>query len=90
MAISAPRMARSRSGLAVGQLLAGEADRAALDDAARRIDQAQDGKAGDGLARARFAHQPQDLARRHVEIDAVDGAGDAFLGEEVRAQIADR
>jgi hypothetical protein len=45
----------------------------------------RDGKAGDGLARARFAHQPQDLAGRHVEIDTVDGAGHAFLGEKVRA-----
>jgi hypothetical protein len=72
-----------------GQLLAIEPDRAALDDAAWRIDQAQDGKAGDGLARPGFAHQAQDLARRDLEIDTVDRLGDAFLGEEMRAQVAD-
>ena len=76
-------------GLRGRQLFVAQFDRAALDDAARRIDQPQDREAGDRLARARFAHQAQDLARRHVEIDTVHGLGHAFLGEEVRAQVAD-
>ena len=50
----------------------------AFDDAARRIDQAEDRQAGDGLARARFADQPQHLAAADLEDDAVDRLGDAF------------
>ena len=62
---------------------------AAADDAARRIDQAHDGKAGDGLARARFADQPQHLAARHAEGDIVHRLHHAGAGEEMRAQVAD-
>ena len=90
MAISRPAdraqpLARQRH-----QVLALEADRAPLDDAARRIDQAEDREAGDGLAGARFAYQAQHLARRHVEVDAVDRLDDARLGEEMRAQVCGR
>ena len=54
------------------------------DDAARRIDQADDREAGDGLARARLADQPQHLAGADVKLDAVDRLHHAGLGEEMR------
>ena len=53
-----------------------------------RIDQAQDREAGDGLARAGLADQPQHLAARDVEDHAVDRLHHAGAGEEMRAQVA--
>jgi hypothetical protein len=63
---------------------------AALHDAAGRLrDEAHDRERGDGLARARLAHDAERLALVDVQIDAVDGAHDAVIGEEVRLQPAD-
>ena len=64
-------VAAQRAHLAFGQLrevLALIQDRAA-DDAARRIDQADDGEAGDRLAGAGFADQAQHLAAARREND---------------------
>jgi hypothetical protein len=49
--------------------------------AARRLQQADDGGAGERLARARFAHHAQDLARRDVEGDVVQRAQGAAAVE---------
>src|SRR6185503_8634197 len=59
----------------------------APNDAAGRIgNKTEDAQSGDALARARFAHQPKDLARHDVEGDAVDGLGDARFSEEVSSE----
>ena len=59
------------------------------DDAARRIDEAEDREAGDRLARAGFADQPEDFAARDLEADAVHRLDDALLGEEMRVEVFD-
>ena len=89
MAISAPRIARSRSGAAV--VSSSPSSRIELPSTMRpggsirpRME-----KPVTVLPEPGFAHQPEDLARRDLEIDAVDRLGDAFLGEEMRAQVAD-
>ena len=63
IAMRLPRSARISLVRQRREVLALEQDRAA-DDAAGRIDQADDREAGDRLARAGFADQPQDLAAR--------------------------
>ena len=45
-------------------------------------------KRGDALARAGFADDAERLAGGDREADAIDGAHDAFIGEELRAQVA--
>ena len=90
MLMSLPRIARisshesfSRS-RPLKQNLAG-------DDPARRIgNEAQDAQRGDALARAGLADEAEHFALPDVEIDAVDGLGDAGLGVEVGAQTANR
>ena len=52
----------------------------AAGNAARRIDEADDGGAGERLARAGFANDAQHLALGDVEGDAVDGLQDASRG----------
>ena len=71
---------------------AGEADRPR-----RRFDEPQHHAAGRRLAAARFAHERQRLARRHVEGEAVDGPhradgaleDDAALDREMLGQPGD-
>ena len=70
------------------QFLPGELHRTA-DDAAGRIDQSEDGKPRDALARARLADQPDDLASRHIERDAVNRLHDARAREEMSLEVAD-
>ena len=48
--------------------------RSVVGDTGARRQEAEGGKPGHALARARFAHDAQRLARRDREIDAVDGA----------------
>ena len=61
----------------------------AADDAPGRVDQPEDGEAGDRLAAAGLAHQPQHLAGLHLEAHAVDRAHHARRGEEVGFEILD-
>ncbi len=56
----------------------------------RRIDEARDGRTGDGLSGAGFAHHAQHLAARNVEGDAVDGLERAAPRDEFHTQVADR
>ncbi len=70
------------------EFLTGEPDRAA-DDPARRIDQPENGKPRDALARTRLADQPDDLARTDIERHAVDRLHDAGAREEMRRQVPD-
>ncbi len=70
------------------QVLALEHDPAA-DDLTRRIDQTQDREPGHGFARTGLPDQAHDLAPADAEADAVDGMGDAVLGEEMRFQVFD-
>ena len=67
------------------EILALEQD-AAADDPAGRIDEAEDREAGDRLARAGLADEPQHLAAADLEADAVDRLDDAPLGEEMRVR----
>ena len=61
---------------------------AAAGDTARRVDEAHDREAGDGLAGAGLADQPQDLAARDGERHVVHRLHHAGAGEEMRAQVA--
>src|SRR5690606_40328892 len=70
------------------QFFALEQDGAA-DIAARRIDQSEDGEAGDGLARAGFADQTEDLATSDRQAHTINGLHHAIGCEEVRLQVAD-
>ena len=81
-------MSRISFSPSVDEILSVEQDLAARLDAARRADQAQDRQRGHRLAAARLADEPDRLARADLEADAVDRAGDAVLGVEVRAEIA--
>src|SRR3546814_1375749 len=56
---------------------------------ARLVDQAEDGKAGDGLAASRLAHEAQHLALADAERHAVDRLHHAFAGEEVCREVPD-
>ncbi len=58
-------------------------------DAARRLEQADDGIAGQRLAGARFAHHAQDLAGRDVERHVVDREQRAAPRREFDAQVLD-
>ena len=60
----------------------------AFDDRIGIVDEAHDGEQRQGLARARFADDAQDLALRDIEGDAVDGAHQALLGAEGDLEIA--
>src|SRR5262249_45115724 len=71
------------------QLFAGEADRA-FDDAAGRIDEAEDRCAQYGLSRPGFADQAEHLARRDVEAHPVDRLHDTATDEEMRLEIFHR
>ena len=59
------------------------------DDAARRLDEPHDGKAGDGFAAARFADQRQRRAFRDGEADIVNRSDDAGARVEIGAEIFD-
>ena len=86
MPMRLPRMRRISSG---GRLSIRMPDRQdlAAGDAAGRIDQADHGQAGDGLAGAGFADHAQHLALGDVERDAVDGAQRAAAGDELDLQV---
>src|SRR5207244_748397 len=60
------------------------------DHATGRLHDLQHGPHGHALAAAALAHDPHDLARRHVERHAVDRAHQSLVEEEVHAQVADR
>jgi oligopeptide/dipeptide ABC transporter ATP-binding protein len=83
VALQAAQFARGQR----GQVAALEQGLAAH-DAARRIDQTHDGKARDGLARAGFTDQAQDLAAFQLKRDAIHGGQHARAGMELRAQVA--
>ena len=59
-------------------------------DASGLLDQPDDRFGGDALARAGLADDAERLAGMDMKRDAVDGADDALVGEEMRAQILDR
>ena len=69
--------------------LAALVDDRAFDHGVGIVDQAHDAQQRDGLARAGFADDAEDLALADVERDVVDGAHQAVLGAEGDAQIAD-
>ena len=58
-------------------------------DAPGRLEQADDGGAGQRLAGARLADHAEDLARRDVERDVVEREQRAAPGRELDAQVAD-
>src|SRR5215212_5841708 len=58
-------------------------------DAARRIDEADNGGPRHGFAGARLAHDPEHLAAGDVEGDAVDRGERAATGHEFNLQLAD-
>jgi hypothetical protein len=57
------------------------------DDAAGRVDEAEQREARHALARSGFADEPKHLAATEREGDAVDRFDDAGLGEEMRGEI---
>src|SRR5690606_600702 len=61
----------------------------AASHASRWLEQADDGCAGERLARARFADHAKDLARRDLERHAVQRAQRAAPMRELDHQIAD-
>ena len=88
MLMSLPRIARISSHDSFEQVAAAE-ENLASDDLSRRVgNQPQDAQRRDALAGAGLADEAQHFARADVEVDAVDGLGDAGLGVEVRAQAA--
>jgi hypothetical protein len=60
----------------------------ARDHFAGRVDQAEDGKTGDGLARTGFADQAHDLAGLDGQVHPAHGGPGAVLGVENRVQAA--
>ena len=58
-------------------------------DSPGALEQADDRGAGDRLARARFAHHPQHLARRDVEAHVIDGDQGSAPGVELDAEVFD-
>ena len=71
------------------QIAALEAHRAVDDAADLGRQQPQDRQRGDALAAAGFADDAERLAGIDREADAVDGARDAVLGEEMRLEPVD-
>src|SRR4029450_7933585 len=59
------------------------------DLAGRRGDQLHHAEGGDRLAAAGLAHHAQRLALLDVQVHAVHGAHNAFVGEEVRLEVLD-
>ena len=59
-------------------------------DPARRIEKADDGEAGQRLAGARFADDPENFARRDVERDAVERGERPLSRGEFDPEIANR
>ena len=55
----------------------------ATDNAARRVDKAQNGKAGYGFARTGFTHQPHDFASTNLKTHPVNRLENAAFGEEM-------
>ncbi|MNL36441.1 hypothetical protein D3C87_1585220 [compost metagenome] len=68
------------------QVLALEEDRAADDLALGARHQPHDRQGSDALAATGFAYDAEDLALLDLEVNAVDGLDDAFLGGEVGLQ----
>ncbi len=62
---------------------------AARGEASGSADQAQDRCRGHRFARARLAHQPQNLALAHGEARAIDGVYVAVVGGEEHRDVAD-
>ena len=58
------------------------------DDAAGRLDDAQDGTRGDALPASGFPHDAQRPALGDVERGAIDGLDGAFILEEIGLQVA--
>jgi hypothetical protein len=58
-------------------------------DASRRLEQADDGHAGDRLAGARLAHHAQNLAGRDMTRDGIESHERAAAGRELDAQVLD-
>ena len=52
--------------------------------------QADEGHGGDGFARAGFADQPDDLARRHLDADAGQRRYHPAIGRELQREVLDR
>ena len=73
----------------MSSLFSGEQDPPAGDPPGR-VHQADDRKAGDGLAGAGLSHEAQDLTPTDSEADAVHRLYHTRLGEEVGLQILDR
>jgi len=65
----------------LGEVVAPEVDRAALDPAGL-VDETEDRAGGDGLARAGLADEADRLALVDVEADAVDGVDRLAVGME--------
>ena len=84
----APAHAAQLSRIQADEFTAVQADRS-CHDAARLFDESQDREAGDGLAGARLADQPDDLARGNREAHVVNGLQHAGARREVGAQAAD-
>ena len=76
-------------GLAGGQKVPAVEDDPARGNAARLVDQADDGEAGDRLAGPRFTDQAEDLAAPQAEVDAVHRGDDPGPGGELGAQPLD-
>ena len=87
MPIRLPRIRRISSGGRLSIRMPDETDLAA-GDAAGRIDQADDRKAGDGFSGAGFADHAQHLALGDVEGNAVDRAQHAAAGGEFDLEVA--
>ena len=87
--ISRPRILRIASYGRLSMRRPAEADLAA-GDAARRIDEADDRRAGQRLSGARLADDAQHLARRDLERDVVDRAQRAVARRKLDAQARDR
>ena len=72
-----------------GDVVAVEADGAAADAQALAGQEADDSAAGERLARAALAHEPQDLAFAEGERDAVHGAQRARRRHDLDRQVLD-
>ncbi len=81
MPMRLPRILRICLGRQVVDALAAQQHFAAR-DAAGRLDQPDDGRAGDRFAGAGFADHAEHLARRDVERDVVDRGQRAAPGRE--------
>ena len=88
IAIAPPAQAAQPLGTQVVDALAVEQDLAA-GDAARRLEQADDRRAGERLARTRLADHAEDLARRDRERDVLQRQQRAAARRELDAQVPD-